>query len=87
MNNSKGLLFSFIILAENQSVDRSKAAETQEQESGQVHVKLRLIEEVNILQQDTTRKRSTVSGWENVIRGNKYLKTVRRGKRHSDNTL
>ena len=39
-----------------------KAAGTQERENKQVHAKLRLIEEVNILQQDTAGKRSTVSG-------------------------
>ena len=79
--------FPLSILAENQSVDRPKAAGTQEQENRQVQVKLRLIEEVNIFQQDTAGKRSTVSGWENVIRGNKYLKIVRLGKRPSENTL
>jgi len=38
-----------------------KAAGTQEQENKQVHAELRLIEEVNILQDDTAGRRATVS--------------------------
>ena len=38
-----------------------KAAGTQKQESKQVHAELRLIEEVNILEDDTVGRRATVS--------------------------